>query len=170
MLRMPHDGSRSRRKGDLRFFTRNWVQGDMTDEEADAVMRQYGRRIEDLKLPPSARELADLNPHDGYIREVKHEPASHELGLALRCGDAQRGYCDTCLRFSGVEISQEHLAILLAARRPAAFEILCGEIDRVSAGLLEYRLLLHPTGEVAIRFSGIAVTRCPAAGRHTHAR
>jgi hypothetical protein len=148
----------------MKFFTRGWVDGDMTDEEADAVVRSYWRQIEALNLPPSVRDLADLNPHDAYILDVEHEPRSQTLRLRLRCGDLEIGYFDAVLDFSDVRIEAAHLALLVESRRPEA-EVLYDEVDRVDGRVFEYRLLLHPEGEVAMRFGDVAVTRLPVAER-----
>src|SRR6188768_2368694 len=51
----------------LKFFTRDWVHGDMTEEEADAVAPAYRQHLEAIDLPQSVRDLASLNPHDAHI-------------------------------------------------------------------------------------------------------
>ncbi len=149
----------------MKFFTREWLCGDMTDEQAGEIAAAYWRHIDKLDLPEPVRELAHLNPHDAYILDVEHEAAGRVLRLRLRCGDLPMGYFDALLSFSGVTIPSAHLARLVEARRPAEFEILYDEVDRADAGRFEYRLLLHPVGEVAILFEDAAIAKRPVAGR-----
>jgi len=139
----------------------------MTDEEADAVPPAYQRHLQTLNLPPSVRDLSSLNPHDAHILDVQHEPSVHVLRLRLRCGDLQVGYFDALLNFSGVIIQSDHLARLIEVKRPAKLEILYDEVDRSSADLFEYRLLLHPVFEIAFQFTDIAVVRQPVSDRRT---
>jgi hypothetical protein len=149
----------------LKFFTPAWVHADMTDAEAGEVSRAYGRHVEGLNLPKPVRDLANLNPHDAYILDVGHLPDARELHLRLRCGDLQVGYFDALLDFSGAAIRPDDVTVLLEARRPAAFEVLYDELDRAGIEDFEYRLLLHPVGEVAIVFRDVAVTQHRVSGR-----
>jgi hypothetical protein len=148
----------------LKFFTRKWVNGATDDEAADAVVPGYWRHLETLGLHQSLKDLAELNPHDGYILNVEHEPSTHSLRLRLRCGDLQAGYFDAVLTFVGATITPADKATLAEARHPAGFEILYDEVDR-EAGAFVYRLLLHPAGETSIRFNDVAVVRVPVADR-----
>jgi hypothetical protein len=149
----------------LKFFTRGWVNGDTTGEAADAVVPAYSRHLDGLALPQPVMDLASLNPHDAHVLDVEHEPVSRTLRLRLRCGDLQSGYSDVSLTFSGAMLRAADAATLARARRPADFEILYDEVDRADAGAFEYRLLLHPVGEVAFRFSDVTVVRKPVADR-----
>jgi len=46
-----------------------------------------------------------LNPHDGIILDVEHEPQIEDLRLRFRCGDLQTDYFDALLSFSAVTIA-----------------------------------------------------------------
>jgi len=151
----------------LKFFTRSWAQGDMTDDERLAVGKAYQKRLEAINLPSPVGDLAALNPHDGYILDVAYEPIATILRLRLRCGDLQVGYFDAFLNFSGVTIQPDHLGMLIEARRPADFEVLYDEVDRNEADTFEYRLLLHPSFEVAFQFKGIVISQQPTGNRRT---
>ena len=151
----------------MKFFTRGWVRGDMSDEEADAVASAYERHLETLDLSQSVLELAGLNPHDGYILNVGFEPLTSSLHLRFRCGDQQTGYFDASLSFSGVTIQSAHLRTLIRAMRPAEFEILYDEVDRASADVFDYRLLLHPKGEITFQFKNVEVVRQRVADRRS---
>jgi hypothetical protein len=113
------------------------------------------------------RDLAILNPHDAYILDVEYDPSAHLLRLRLRCGDLQVGYFDALLNFAGVMIQSDHLEMLIKASRPAKFEVLYDEVDRSSADLFDYRLLLHPVFEIAFQFTDIDIARQPVMDRRT---
>lgn len=149
----------------MKFFTRDWCQGKMTDEEAEAVIPTYQRHLDKLDLPESIRELAGLNPHDAYILDTEHEPREGTLRLRLRCGDLQIGYFDATLAFTHAILTSVDAATLVRARYPAKFEILYDEVDKVASAAFEYRLLLYPTGEVSIGFNQVAIARRPVADR-----
>lgn len=149
----------------MKFFTRGWTHGDMTDEESEAVVPAYWRHVEALALPPSVDALAKLNTHDAYVLAVEHDVSAGTLQLRLRCGDLQVGYFDALVRFAGVSLHPEHFDMLSGARRPADFEILDDEVDRSGDGIFEYRLLLSPVFEVRFEFKQVDVSKRSVAGR-----
>lgn len=149
----------------MKFFTRDWCQGNLTDDEVQAVIFDYQRHLDTCDLPESVRALAHLNPHDAYVLNFEHKPREGTLRLRLRCGDLQRGYFDAVLDFAEAILAPKDAETLVLARYPAAYEILYDEVDRVGSDAFEYRLLLDPTGEVAIRFSRVAIDRRPVADR-----
>ncbi|HLP85143.1 MAG TPA: hypothetical protein VK157_12400 [Phycisphaerales bacterium] len=149
----------------MKFFTRDWCQGKMTDEEAEAVILRYQRHLDKLDLPASIRELASLNPHDACILDAQHEPREGTLRLRLRCGDLQIGYFDATLTFTQAGLTSVDAATLARARYPAKFDIIYDEVDKVAGDAFEYRLLLHPTGEVLIGFKHVTIVRRPVADR-----
>ena len=149
----------------MKFFTRDWADGDMTDAEADAVAPAYWHHVGALDLPTPVRALADLNTHDASVLDVALHPAANTLRLRLRCGDQQTGYFDAMLTFTGATIRPADAATLERARRPANVEVLYDEVDRADGRTFEYRLLLYPAGEVSIRFTDVAILRKPAVDR-----
>jgi hypothetical protein len=151
----------------MKFFTRQWANNDMTEEETETIPAAYFRHLEAIDLPRPVLDLASINPHDAYVLEVEYTSSDRTLHLLLRCGDLQAGYFDALLNFSNAEIEPPDLASLINARRPAKFEILYDEVDRVDKTMFEYRLLLHPVGEVTIRFQNVAIDRRPVADRST---
>lgn len=149
----------------MKFFTRDWCQGNMTDEEAEAVVLAYRRHLDNRDFPAAIRELAHLNPHDAYVLDVEHEPSKGTLRLRLRCGDLQSGYFDADLHFTHVSLTSTDAATLVRAKYPSEFEILYDEVDHIASERFEYRLLLDPTGEVTIGFHQVSVVRKPVADR-----
>jgi hypothetical protein len=148
----------------MKFFTRAWTSGEMTEAEAAAVPEIYGRYVATLNLPPAIAALSQVNPHDAFVMDVEHQPEQSRLTLQLRCGDLQRGYFDVTLAFSQVVVDGTALDTLRRAVRPARVEVLYDEVDR-SDDCFEYRLLLYPDGEVSIRFRQVELTERPAANR-----
>lgn len=148
----------------MRFFTREWINGELEDEAADTVVLAYRRHLEALGLPNTIKKLAELNSHDGYVLDVELEASENSLRIRLRCGDLQVGYFDAELTFKNVKMSPTDLSTLAQAQRSAGFEILYDEVDR-EAGAFMYRLLFQPAGEVSIRFSDVAIVRMPVTDR-----
>src|SRR5580704_12225883 len=91
----------------MRFLTRQWCDGSMSDETAARVEAEYQQhRAEVLpRLPEPLRVLAQgINIHDGLIRVVEIDAKARELRLALVCGDLDVGYFDLDLSYHGVRI------------------------------------------------------------------
>jgi hypothetical protein len=140
----------------MKFFSRAWVSGEITDEQASAVPEAYSRYLTTLHLPPAIAALSRVNPHDALVLSVEYLPESSRLKLRLRCGDLQSGYSDIAIAFHDVSITPASLETLISAIRPARVEVLYDEVD-CSGEYFEYRLLLHPKGEVSIRFQEVDV-------------
>jgi len=141
----------------MKFFTRAWTRGEMTEEQAAAVPGAYWRHVASLHLPPTIAALSELNPHDAFVLGVDHEPEYSRITLRLRCGDLQRGYSDVSLAFSDVTVDLASLDSLRCAVRPARVEVLYDEVDRLG-DCFEYRLLLHAVGEASILFRQVELT------------
>ena len=148
----------------MKFFTRAWVNGEMTDEQAADIPEAYWRYLATLLLPTSIIALSKVNPHDAYLVALEHEPEHSRLTLRLRCGDLQRGYSDVTLAFSQVAVERATLDMLRRAVRPAQVEVLYDEVDRSGDGF-EYRLLLYPDDEVSIQFKDVNLVERPVADR-----
>ena len=148
----------------MKFFTRAWLNGEMSDEQFDAVPDSYWRYLTSLQLPPPIAALSEFNPHDAYVLELEYEPDYSTLKLRLRCGDLQVGYSDVVLAFSQVTVDPESLDTLRRALRPSEVEVLYEEVDR-SDDRFEYRLIFFPDGEASIQFHEVSITRRSVATR-----
>jgi hypothetical protein len=148
----------------MKFFTRAWANGEMTDDQFEAVREAYWQYVATLQLPPMIAALSKLNTHDAYVLGVDYQPERSHLTLRLRCGDRQRGYSDVILTFSQVTVDPAALDTLRRSLRPAAVEVLYDEVDR-SRKSFDYRLLLHPDGEVNIQFEQVDITERRVADR-----
>jgi hypothetical protein len=149
----------------MKFFTRAWTTGELTDEEHAGMPDAYWRYLATLQLPPAIAALSKVNVHDAFVLAIDHQPAHSLLTLRLRCGDLQRGYSDVTLAFSHVTVDLATLDTLRRAVRPADVEVLYDEIGR-SDDRFEYRLLMYPNGEMNIQFRRVEVTERPVASRN----
>jgi Protein of unknown function (DUF4085) len=141
----------------MKFFTRAWATGELTDEEYARVPDAYWNYLAALHLPPAVAALSKINLHDAHILAVDHQSEHSLLTLRFRCGDLQRGYSDVTLAFSYVTVDLATADTLRRAVRPARVEVLYDEIDR-SDQSFNYRLLLYPDGEVSFQFQQVDVT------------
>lgn len=145
----------------MKFFTRAWLQGELTDEESDLVVENYRRHIASLKLPNSLAKLANLTINDAYVMSATHSRRANTLSLRLRCGDKHSGYYDLLLKFADYEPNGFELQFLDFAAESRKLkqpvEALYDEIDRVKKKY-EYRIIFWPAGEVSIKFSALTMT------------
>jgi hypothetical protein len=141
----------------MKFFTRAWINGELTDEQSATLPNAYWRYLATLGLPPPIVALSKLNPHDGFVLAVDYQSERSQFTLRLRCGDLQRGYSDVTLAFSDAIVDVATLDTLRCAIRPARVEVLYGEIDR-SGDYFVYRLLLYPDDEASIQFRQVDIT------------
>ncbi|MDB5437841.1 MAG: hypothetical protein JWM33_268 [Caulobacteraceae bacterium] len=150
----------------MQFFTRAWVQGDVSDEESDKVVERYQAYIDSLDHQgPVWRFATSLSLHDAYIDHF--EVSDDALSLRLLTGDNQRGYWRTLIRYGGGRVVRGQAALDRAlADRPT--EILYDEFSAAPPGMVHRFLLMKARmrrGEVHIEFDDFAFSETPAAGR-----
>jgi hypothetical protein len=148
----------------MRFFTKEWLSGQLTDEAFEAVPTEYRLHLAALRLPHAVLALAEVNIHDGLMLDVEYEPQPAKLMLRLRCGDLQRGYCDLTVNYSAAALDPVSLSILRDAMRDPKDELLYDEVDRVG-DRFEHRLILSSHKEVCVRFAAVAVSSQSVGGR-----
>jgi hypothetical protein len=158
----------------MKFFTRAWATGELTDEEYAKVPDAYWKYLAALHLPPAVAAFSKINVHDAHILAVDHQPEHSLLTLRLRCGDLQRGYSDITLVFSQVTVDLGTVDTLRRAVRPACVEVLHDEIvevlyDEVDflAERFDYRMLFYPDGEVSVQFGKVDIIERPVEDRYT---
>jgi hypothetical protein len=100
----------------MKYFTRQWANGELPDEAYDATVRAYADHIAQL-LPRLPRPLAilarDVSLHDALVRCVVVDRTSDKICLELLCGDLQAGYYDLDVTYLGVHwetLKEETLA------------------------------------------------------------
>jgi hypothetical protein len=148
----------------MRFFTRQWLFGELSDEEYDAVPNDYCRHVGSLQLPPDVMVLSQANLHDARILDVCEEPDASRLTLRLRCGDLQRGYSNIGIVYATVRIDTVTHAQLHRARELPPDEMLYDEVDRAGERF-EHRLIFASKAEVSISFGSVAVSVQAVDGR-----
>lgn len=146
----------------MRFFTRAWVGGGLTEREVDEAIEAYESHLASLSpsLPPSILELArGINLHDGRIRRVSIDFEKCEVFLGLICGDRQQGYFKLDLLYSGVVFDRTDFVTLEALAIGSGSEIVRDEVDRAEGGGYIHRMIFWPEGEVVITFLDLAFSR-----------
>jgi hypothetical protein len=141
-------------KVQMRFFTREWPSGLLSEELWRSVSVQYDRHFRNFlpKLPETIAQLGTtISIHDGLIQSAAVDQRTKELHLLLRCGDLQVGYYDLNLHYSGVQFGSLDLATLAAVARDSQVECLHDELDMDENSVYVHRILFTPTGEITIR-------------------
>ncbi len=151
----------------MKYFTREWATGELSDEEAERIVSDYWAYIDTLlpSLPPAVAALArDINLHDGLIHRVLVQPEQKQLELGLRCGDLQVGYFDLDLTYSEVRLDLLDIPFLQRCAQSRQAEVLYDEVDWEDGNYV-HRILFWPEGEIAIVFRELQVVRTPRANR-----
>ena len=104
----------------MRFFSKEWINGEISDQEFAATPATYAAHVESLHLPPKVLALAKAYVHDGLLLHLHHDLAAARLMLRLRIGDLQKGYFDLDIEYSGASVDAESLRILGRAMRNRA--------------------------------------------------
>jgi hypothetical protein len=167
----------------MRWFTRRWHGGQMSEATVERVRKDYFRHLAELRphLPKqllifardNVRDKGYLSMHDGHFISVQ-APAtvSHRLIFDIACWDMAHGtladnrwsYPDLHVRFvyDGAELlTPKTLRTLERRTRNAETVILYDEFDRAPNGkAFEHRMLLWPpeAGFVAVRFLKVGVS------------
>jgi hypothetical protein len=149
----------------MRWFTRDFVTGGLSDEEWNQRRSAYGTHLNSIGagLTDGAEELlASVHLHDGQVSEWTYRPGEL-LALTVLVGDLQLGYEWLTLRYRGASVVGATPADLSRWwSADAGTEIVEDEVDRVDDGGYEHRLLLWPEGEFAVQFVSLSVERRPA--------
>jgi hypothetical protein len=153
----------------LKYLTREWQDGALTDEASELVLDRYRDHLESIRprLPPTLLALVDdVGISDGIIHVVQHHYVSRVLHLWMCSGDSEKGY-------SLVHIGYHDVAIDGLPSAKSAIEeseeIILGEVDIASDGTLIQRFLLYPDGELWIEFRNVTFTLTPLPCRTTPA-
>lgn len=148
----------------MRYFTRGWANGELTEEEGETVCRAYEARLTEISpgLPPSmARLLRGASLHDAIIESVRWMPSRAELRLVLVCGSSEVGYQGIHLTYRGAMLGERRIESLRNAANNREACLLYDEIDVAEEGMLTHRLLFWPSEEVTIEFSELDYVSVP---------
>jgi hypothetical protein len=140
----------------MRFFTRGWTQGDLTDEECKDVVRAYAAHVATLAptLPESLRALAsDVDLHDAAIERVDWDPAQRRLRIQIVTGSVRTGSPQSVVvTYIGTQLGERPIRTLQDVARDRETEILYHEVDRELDGGFVHRILFWPRDELNIWF------------------
>lgn len=140
----------------MKFFTRAFLSGELSDEQVDVVFESYRQHIEGIAhlLPVPVLALAKgISLHDALIRQVTVHKDKRLLSLFLRCGDSPRGYYDVDIIYSGIDLTKLHLVELAEIAHNSRSELQYSEVDLADDNSFEHRMIFFPKGEIAIRFA-----------------
>lgn len=104
----------------MKFFSRQWCDGSLSDEEAESVPAAYRAHVDALlpSMPATVRALADgVNIHDGLLQVIVFDRGRRSLSVMMRCGDLQVGYFDLEIIYYGVRLSADDTGMLRTSRR-----------------------------------------------------
>ena len=136
----------------------------MAEKKRQRAISDYAARINESGLSPPLQFLAGLNLHDARILAAKFDAGKGRLYLRVQRGDLQHGYFSTSLAFSETRIGASGLKLLREASKLGEYEVLATELGQDRHGL-EFRLLLWPKGEIAVRFKGVRMRTMAASDR-----
>jgi hypothetical protein len=152
----------------MRYFTRAWCIGDLSEEESDAIIAAYRGHITAIAplIPSGILELSQRWAlHDARFKAVQFDHPTGSLYLRLRCGDLQYGYYDLLLHYTGATLIDHTLTGLPNLVRATGTEVLYDEIDVSGDGRFEHRMILWPKGEFAVSCAQFAFSIVSVASR-----
>lgn len=156
----------------MKYFTRDWANGELTEAESDSVLPRYNRDLAAAFAADSAvRRFAEsIGLNDAYVDRVVFDRTAARLSLTLTTGSLQVGYWHTQLVYDGVHgIDGEDALRAALAERPT--EIWYDEFVRDGENACHAFLTVPRDGstssevEFAIRFTGFDYTQSPAEDR-----
>ncbi len=141
----------------MKWFTRDYVTGVLSDDEFDRVLPSYRAHVEMLRATFRGRvsELVKLNLHDAQFVRVKYDGNRKSLHLVLTVGDLQVDYKQIELAYrnaSFVGVTAEQFNTWDLPGRST--EIVFDEVDSFGE-VLEHRFLLWPDKEFGVRFDQV---------------
>ncbi len=140
----------------MRFLTREWHAGDLSDEEADALETAHAEHLATTLSQVSQQLLAfhtSVSIHDGMLQSAALDHRDATLRILLRCGDQLDGYRDVALTYLGIDASLLDVALLALIANDPHSEALFVEIDQVEDASYVHRWLWWPfSREVHIPF------------------
>lgn len=145
----------------MRWFTRSWASGRVTDDAAERAVADAGRALDALirRAPARLRPLfSQVDPRlrldDARIETVEApEPSSVVIGLVQ--GELATGYGLLTLTFLEAVLTGLSLDAVRELAGRSRTEVWYFEFDlhgERSQATFEVRFLLHPEGEFGIRF------------------
>ncbi|WP_394834440.1 DUF4085 domain-containing protein [Pendulispora rubella] len=148
----------------MRYFTRGWANGELTDDAHALVCDAYAARLEQIvfRFPSSmARLHQETSLHDALIESVRWKPSAAELQLRLVAGTSEIGYQTVSLTYRGAMLGRPRIASLRNAANDREACVLYQELDIADDGTFAHRLLFWPNEEVTIEFRELEYDSAP---------
>ena len=150
----------------MRYFSRGWANGELTDDESEAVTRAYEKRLETitpLLPPPVVRLLREVGLHDAIVEKVVWAPARKHLRATFVSGTSVVGYTTVIIDYAGAMLGRERVDGLRRAVSDRDVTVLYQEVDvdetdRSGKLVFVHRLLFHPSEEVTIDCEQMSVS------------
>jgi hypothetical protein len=152
----------------MRFFTRRWHGGELSDAESDGVAPAYEKHFATIaaQLPPALHEFTrTLKIHDALMRSCRVDDTHGTLALDLLIGDLGIGYFDLRLFYEGVSLAPSDRAALARVALDPEADALYDELDISPDGTFIHRWLWWPYAEFDITFAGFSYTVTPRPDR-----
>ena len=147
----------------MKWFTRDFVNGALDDEEWERRRSEYGHHLSSIRanLGHGAEELVtSVNLHDAQLQNWRFEKDG-TLQLRVLAGDLQVGYERVTLRYFDAKLvgaTEEELRTWTRSNRPV--EVIWDEVALAPDDNYEHRFLLRlPDAEFGIAFSSVGVSR-----------
>jgi hypothetical protein len=141
----------------MKFFTKEWLTGQLTDEEYEKVIPAYRRHRANI-LPELSSNLLDffkvVNIHDGTIRKVIIDYTYSTLGLYLRCGDLQVGYYDVDIQYQGIQLDKSVVDMLVKMAHDSN-TLLYDELDVTDSKMFVHNIIFESEDAVSLIFQDL---------------
>lgn len=145
----------------VRFFTRGWHSGELPDDEAEQVLRDYSVYVEAISGRLSKQMIAlarDVDLHDAVIERIEWAPAERRLAIGLVTRPSTNtGTQSVYLTYLDALLGERPIGTLREVARDRATEILYSEVDCDEEDRFVHRLLLWPRDEVSITFGKLTL-------------
>jgi hypothetical protein len=148
----------------VRWFTREWASGRLSDDEWERRNRDYESYLASIR--PELRNgsyslVSDVNLHDAQLQSWSSDPDG-SFRLVVLIGDLQAGYETVILSYEKSRTDPDAHTLTDLELDSARTAIWYDEIDVRPGGRYVHSILFHPAGELDIEFSGLVVERTPA--------
>lgn len=130
----------------MKYFTKEWFSGALTDEEMDKSLLTYWDYIDSIfgTLPFSVKVLSKyINLHDGIIQDMQVDQELKVMYLTILGGDLQSGYFGR---------SEE----VTSLKKPR--EVLASELEMDNKSSFTHNLLLSDKEVLKVVFSDLSLS------------
>ncbi len=124
----------------MKWFTRDWANGGLSDLQVEFVQHEYADHAARLRrTAPGLAVLLDLDVHDGQVQEWNATEGM--LQWRLLVGDLQCGYEYATVEYDGAQVVGGVDALRELRLDADDLEVLYDELDIDKDGGLLHRLL-----------------------------